>query len=45
MNQDDAPLILRLQSGDLEALGILYDRYRLVVYRTALAIIRDPDAA
>lgn len=45
MNQDDAPLILRLQSGDLEALGILYDRYRLVVYRTALAIIRDPDVA
>lgn len=41
----DAPCILRLQAGDLDALGILYDRYRLVVYRTALAITRDPDVA
>lgn len=43
--QGDAPLILRLQAGDLDALGELYDRYRLVVYRTALAILRDPDVA
>jgi RNA polymerase sigma-70 factor (ECF subfamily) len=42
---DDARLILRLQSGDLESLGQLYDRHRLPVYRTALAITRDPDAA
>jgi RNA polymerase sigma-70 factor (ECF subfamily) len=41
----DASHILRLQAGDLDALGILYDRYRLVVYRTALAITRDPDVA
>ena len=41
----DAPLILRLQAGDLEALGALYDQYRLTVYRTALAITRDPAAA
>lgn len=45
MSQDDAPLILRLQAGDIEALGTLYDRYRWVVYRTALAITRDPDVA
>jgi RNA polymerase sigma-70 factor (ECF subfamily) len=45
MNLDDAPLILRLQAGDLDALGALYDRHRLAVYRTALAITRDPDVA
>jgi RNA polymerase sigma-70 factor (ECF subfamily) len=42
---DDARLILRLQSGDLEALGQLYDRHRLPVFRTALAITHDQDAA
>jgi RNA polymerase sigma-70 factor (ECF subfamily) len=42
---DDAALILRLQAGDLDALGALYDRHRLTVYRTALAITRDPDVA
>jgi RNA polymerase sigma-70 factor (ECF subfamily) len=41
----DAPLVLRLQAGDLDALGALYDKYRLTVYRTALAITRDPDTA
>lgn len=41
----DAPLVLRLQAGDLDALGALYDRHRMNVYRTALAITRDPDAA
>jgi RNA polymerase sigma-70 factor (ECF subfamily) len=41
----DGVLINRLQIGDLEALGDLYDRYRLSVYRTALAITRDPEAA
>src|SRR5260221_3234402 len=42
---DDARLILKLQSGDLEALGLLYDRHRLPVFRTALAITHDQDAA
>lgn len=42
---DDAQLVQRMQAGDLEALGTLYDRYRLTVYRTALAITRDNDAA
>jgi len=42
---DDAYLIQQLQDGDLEALGILYDRYRMLVYRTTLAITGDQDAA
>ncbi len=42
---DDGCLIQRLQSGDLDALGHLYDRHRLPVYRTALAITHDQDAA
>jgi RNA polymerase sigma-70 factor (ECF subfamily) len=42
---DDARLIQRLQSGDLDALGQLYDRHRLPVFRTALAITHDQDAA
>jgi RNA polymerase sigma-70 factor (ECF subfamily) len=41
----DKPTILRLQGGDLEALGELYDRHRQMVYRTALAITHDEDAA
>jgi RNA polymerase sigma-70 factor (ECF subfamily) len=43
--RQDVRLIGRLRAGDLEALGALYDRYRLTVYRTALAITRDPAAA
>jgi RNA polymerase sigma-70 factor (ECF subfamily) len=34
-----------MQQGSLEALGELYDRHRQVVYRTALAITGDGDAA
>jgi RNA polymerase sigma-70 factor, ECF subfamily len=46
MAQDSDPeLIERLQQGNLEALGLLYDRYRQMVYRTALAITGDQDAA
>jgi RNA polymerase sigma-70 factor (ECF subfamily) len=41
----DQELILELQQGNLEALGLLYDRYRQMVFRTALAITGDPDAA
>lgn len=41
----DAELIRRLQEADLEALGVLFERYRQRVYRTALAIVRDPAAA
>ncbi len=41
----DGELITRLQEADLDALGILFERYRDRVYRTALAIVRDPAAA
>ena len=41
----DRELIVRLCQGSLEALGLLYDRYQRMVYRTALAITGDPDAA
>jgi RNA polymerase sigma-70 factor (ECF subfamily) len=42
---DDGKVILRLQGGDLEALGELYDRHKTSTYRTALAITHDPIAA
>jgi RNA polymerase sigma-70 factor (ECF subfamily) len=41
----DRDLVERLQSADLSALGMLYDRHRQMVYRTALAITGDADAA
>lgn len=41
----DHRLILQLQSGDLNALGALFDRHRHLVYRTALAITNDSEVA
>jgi RNA polymerase sigma-70 factor (ECF subfamily) len=41
----DSELIINLQAGGLEALGELYDRHQYLVYRTALMITGDPDAA
>jgi len=41
----DRELLQLLCQGNLEALGLLYDRYQRMVYRTALAITGDPDAA
>ncbi|NIS81367.1 MAG: sigma-70 family RNA polymerase sigma factor [Anaerolineales bacterium] len=41
----DHHLILQLQSGDLNALGVLFDRHRHLVYRTALAITNDAEVA
>ena len=41
----DQELIKQLQDGSLESLGQLYDRYRQLVFRTALAITGDYDAA
>lgn len=38
-------LISQLREGSLEALGLLYDEHRQMVYRTALAITGDPEAA
>lgn len=42
---EDSRLVMRLQTGDLKALGELFERYKGVVYRTALAITRDERAA
>lgn len=41
----DRELVLQLQGGSLEALGTLYDRHSRLVYRTALVITCDPEAA
>jgi len=41
----DGQLVGQLQSGNLDVLGILYERHKTSVYRTALAITRDPAAA
>ena len=41
----DSELVLSLQAGSLEALGVLYDRHRGLVFRTALAITGDAEAA
>lgn len=41
----DSQLIYNLQAGSLEALGILYDRHRGLVFRTAIAITGDSEAA
>ena len=41
----DSQLIQRVCEGDLSALGTLYDRYRLLVFRTALAITHDRQSA
>ena len=41
----DGLLVEQLQAGDLDALGVLYERHKGLVYRTALAITQDPLAA
>jgi RNA polymerase sigma-70 factor, ECF subfamily len=41
----DKELILKLQEGSLETLGELYDQHRRMVFRTALVITGDQDAA
>lgn len=41
----DQSLICQLQTGSLDSLGKLYDRHRQMVYRTALAITGDSEAA
>ena len=44
-NPSDHDLILKIQGGNLDALGEIYDRHRHLVFRTALAICNDPEAA
>jgi RNA polymerase sigma-70 factor (ECF subfamily) len=43
--ETDRELVLLMQRGDLDALGALYDRHHQRVYRTALGITNDRDAA
>jgi RNA polymerase sigma-70 factor (ECF subfamily) len=38
-------LVIQLQQGSLDALGQFYDQHQRMVYRTALVITGDPDAA
>ncbi|MBN1888934.1 MAG: sigma-70 family RNA polymerase sigma factor [Thermoflexales bacterium] len=42
---EDGRLILRVRAGDVEALGSLYEKYKLTVFRAALAIVRDQELA
>ncbi len=44
-SHEDNLLIGRVREGDLSALAELYDKYRLQVFHTALAITRDRQAA
>jgi len=44
-HEEDQQWIARVGDGDLEALGALYDKYRLQVFHTALAITRDHASA
>ena len=44
-DNSDGALIRRLRTDDLTALGVLFERYRAQVYRTAYAITRDTAAA
>lgn len=42
---EDGHFVARIRKGDLSALGALYDKYRLQVFHTALAVTRDRQAA
>jgi len=43
--QDDTSLVHRTQQGDMDAFEALFHKYQGAIYRTALAITRDPGAA
>jgi RNA polymerase sigma-70 factor, ECF subfamily len=43
--QSDPQLVAILHAGDLDALGVLYDRYGEIVYRSALRMLADETAA
>ena len=43
--ESDRNLILNLQEGSLDALGVIYDKHQRMVYRTALVITGDAEAA
>lgn len=41
----DGRLVVRMQNGDVDALGELYELYKTRIFRTALAITRDQGVA
>ncbi len=43
--QDDAVLVERLASGDVEVIGTLYDRYGRLIYTLALRIVHETGVA
>jgi len=43
--ESESVLLVQLRAGSLDALGTIYDRYQRLVYRTALGITGDPEAA
>ena len=43
--ETDAEVFRALKSGDLSALGVIYDRYGELVYRLALRILNNPQEA
>ena len=45
VRSEDRSLIACVQNGDIDALGVLYQRHRTQVYRTALAITHDEGMA
>jgi len=42
---DDTELVRRIQQGDMAAFEALFHKYQNAIYRTSLAITRDPGAA
>lgn len=44
-DSQDGKLILQIRRGNLLALGALYNKYKAQMFRTSLAITRDPSAA
>lgn len=45
IDQTDVQVIIALQQGNINALGIVYDRYGAVVYRLALRMLANPAEA
>jgi RNA polymerase sigma-70 factor (ECF subfamily) len=45
VQHDDTELVRRIQTGDMAAFEALFHKYQNAIYRTALAITRDPGAA
>jgi len=44
-NQTDAELFKQLRSGNINALGIFYERYGEIVYRVALRMLGNTQEA